>query len=640
MNVSRHFLVIAVTLLTLGAGVYYYFSSDFSFEKRNTKNLSPLDTYVLEKYSFTFNLQKRIEEATRIYCDSSVATTTTTNQTAYLVYACQNQNPAHKIIIGWSKKDQSYISIMKAIGDEALYFKNYGTTNKEDGSIACTSRQDYSSYKNAIFGMDCILITDGGEKLFSSAFFLESKNNKEIKSFVVVTNTSKTTSSQKVEQELLTLFAHQKVTRNILSLADIFSNNSYLGTKNASTSASFSTEKYNEKASYSSNTITKNSGDGVDATVCDVTDITNCYPVYCQLVTSVFNSSLNKCIEPEVATRSLDTTETKCDVNSEIWDGSRCRQLNGNVISNNSCTILLGESSCTMNIFWSVQFPKNSIDVKQKISPTENLILAQGKGGILRKSFSYQKEPYLVGLYDGSEKLNEGTFSVRCGTGGWDSVSKKCVDPQVTKIVISGEYYLTPGVLTFTCKDTTEYSVIDGDSNVTVATGTYTQEVQVPVIKSGNYSILCKSGDYTGAPLVRYYHAPPAPPPVIDFLISPRTISKEESTLLVWSIDFPKETCKIAAKVICKNNLCKEDQIAFENEINATLTASSTDSDDPETSRPIMTALTTIAPSHIDVDWKATGRKTLSLLFTTDFTLSCPPMPDQKKRVYVRGIRE
>lgn len=638
MNVSRHFLIVVAVLLTLGAGAYYLFSKINFFERAKAENLSPLDTYLLENYSFTFNLQKRNEEAVRIYCDPNSATTTTS--TTYIAYPCQNQNPAHKIIIGWSDADQTYSSIMKSLGDEALYFKNYGTTEVEDGSISCIPRQDYKSYKNTIFGMDCTLVTVGGKKLFSSAFFLESKKNKEIKSFVVVTNTVNTTSPQKVEQELLTLFAHQKVNTGMLSFSDIFPAASYVGDKYASTSSTFSNEKYSESASYSSNTITQNSGNTIDATVCNITDLTNCYPLYCQSVTSVFNYSLNKCIEPEVVAVSLENPYPRCRVDAEIWDGSKCRPLNGNIISSNSCTIPLGESSCVMNIFWSVQFPKNSIQLKQKISSAENLILTEGKSGILSQSFSYQEEPYIVGLYDGAEKLNDGAFSVRCITGGFDSISKKCVHPQVTKVTISGEHYMTPGILNFTCKDATEYFVVEGDTGLVVATGTYFGEVKMPVVKSGNYSLICKSGEYTGNPLVRYYHAPPPPPPDINFLISPRTISKKENTLLVWDIDFPKDTCKITAKVICKNNLCTKDQTLFEDEINATLFSSSTDSDDIETSRPMTLALTTIAPSHVDVDWKATGRKTLSLLFTTDFTLSCPPVPPQKKRVYVRGGRE
>lgn len=635
MNVSRHFLIVVAILLTLGASTYYLFSKVNFFERASAENLSPLDTYLSQNYSFTFNLQKRTEEAIRIYCDYTIATTTTS--TAYIAYPCQNQNPAHKIIIGWSDTDQTYGSIMKSIGDESLYFKNFGTDKIEDGSISCVERQDYKSYKNTIFGMDCTLVTTSGEKLFSSAFFLKSKKNKEIKSFVAVTNTVKSTSAQKVEQELLTLFANQKVNTGILTLSDLFPDASYVGEKNASTSASFSIEKYIDSASYSSNTITQTSGDTVDATVCDITDLTNCYPVYCQSLTSVFNNSLNTCVEPEVVAVSTTTPETKCAIDSEIWDGSKCRPLNGNIISSNSCTIPLGESSCAMNIFWSVQFPKNTILLKQKLSQTENLILTTGKSGILRQTFSYQEEPYIVGLYDGTEKVNDGTFNVRCALGGWDGISKKCVNPQVTKVTISGEYYMTPGILNFTCKDATDYSVVEGDTGVTIATGTYFGEVHIPLLTSGNYSLLCKSGDYTANPLVRYYHAPPPPAPIIDLFISPRTISKKETTLLIWNIDFPKDTCKITAKVICKNDRCTEDQLLFEDDINTVLVASSTDVDDPETSRSMAVALTTIAPSHVDVDWRATGKKTLSLLFTTDFTLSCPATSPQKKRVYVRS---
>ncbi len=142
---------------------------------------------------------------------------------------------------------------------------------------------------------------------------------------------------------------------------------------------------------------------------------------------------------------------------------------------------------------------------------------------------------------------------------------------------------------------------------------------------------------FAGTPSVRYYNAPPAPAPIYTLSLFPRTISKNETTLLSWDIKFPNESCELTAKVVCKNNRCTAEQTDFENELNQKLSSDFTDLDDPESSRQIPTALKTVAPGHVDDDWKALGKKTLSLLHTTDFNLTCGNGLFDKKRVYIRS---
>lgn len=624
-------------MLLVFGGVYYFFTKASIFDRASAENLSQLDTYLTKNYSLTFNLEKRTEDAIRIYCDPLVATTTTEGQT--IAYPCQNQNPIHKIIIGWVGAAETHSSVMRKIGNEQLFWRNYGSAITEEGDITCTERGDYAVYRSAVFGVDCILLTTGGQKLFSSAFFLQSSNNADIQTFVAVVNTVQSSSAQKVDQELLTLISQQK------KAATQFKLHMFTGAKpssfeggSASSSALFSTEKDSTVASYSSNTVTQNTGSGVDSTVCDITDITNCYPLYCQSVTAVWNYSLNKCVEPESSLAI--NKEDNCPKDLPVWDGSKCRELVGNILTGNTCAIPDGGSSCTMNVFWSVQYPNNSVDLKQMLSNTESLILGSGKTGNINLDFPYQTLPHLLSLYDGQEKVQEAKFITTCLSGGWNSIDKKCSNPRVSKVTIAGEYYITPGILNFSCEDANYYMVKNGDLDIIAATGTYFSEVHIPIVKSGNYSISCQSGDYSGAPVVRYYNAPPPPPPTLTFNILPRTISKNEKVLLLWDIDFPRDTCELKAKVICKNNICGDAQLEYENITNQILKSEGTDEDDPEGSRLITSALATIAPSRINVDWKATGQKTLEPLFTTDFTLSCMNVPAQKKRVYVRGGRE
>lgn len=96
----------------------------------------------------------------------------------------------------------------------------------------------------------------------------------------------------------------------------------------------------------------------------------------------------------------------------------------------------------------------------------------------------------------------------------------------------------------------------------------------------------------------------------------------------------------ISAKVICKNANCSTAQSDYENEINQILQSDFTDKEDQEGSRPIMTSIKSVAPSHVDSDWMATGQKTLTISYTTDFTLSCEGVPAQTKRVYIRVNKE
>jgi hypothetical protein len=293
-----------------------------------------------------------------------------------------------------------------------------------------------------------------------------------------------------------------------------------------------------------------------------------------------------------------------------------------------------------MDIFWSVQSPKNTVEVRRKISPTERIIVAKGQSDTVPYTFQYQEEPYTIELYDGSELLNDGVFTTSCKEGGWEKNLKRCVNPLVSTARVSGEYYRDPGSFIFTCSNADSYVVRHADTGTIIATGTYSGEVTAPITKTGNYSVACQQGLYTSNTVARYYNAPPPPPSEISFIISPRTVSKNEKTILNWNIHFPRETCSLTAKVICKNDSCSTAQKDFEDQLNQVLESEYTDEVDEDGSRPIFTALKTVAPRHVDVDWMAVGQKTLSISYTTDFTLSCGKGMEDRKRVYIRTVKE
>ncbi len=643
MKVSRHFLVIVLFLFLITGGVYYFFTKADIFDTVSADNLGYLDTFLLENYSFALHLDKGVEDAARIYCDPFVATST--EEDVKIAYPCQNQNPLHKIVIGWAGGEYSYKTIMKALGNEQLFWRNYPSSDSEEGSLSCKKREDYSNYQGAVFGIDCVMTVVKGEneleKLYSSTIFLKEKDRTTV-SFITVMNTSKPSSPQQVEMELLALISKLKESPTkyrVDSLSIFGGSNKEDISGNASSSSLLSTEADVPQRSFSANTITRNSGSGIDATVCDLVDTTSCYPLYCESLTAVWNYSLNKCVEPDVSSSSLAGGK-HCGEDAPVWDGSKCRALSGDVVAGNSCTIPTGGSSCQMNIFWSAHAPKGNIEIRRRTSPTESIVLAKGQSDTLSYVFPYQEEPYTIELYDGSEKLNDAKFTTRCEEGGWDIITKKCVNPQVTHVTVSGEYYKTPGAFNFSCSNAESYIVRYADADAIIATGTYTGEVHAPTTKSGNYSAVCRQGGYTSSPEARYYNAPPPPPAEISLLISPRTVFKDEKSILNWNIHFPLESCMISAKVICKNANCSTAQSDYENEINQILQSDFTDKEDQEGSRPIMTSIKSVAPSHVDSDWMATGQKTLTISYTTDFTLSCEGVPAQTKRVYIRVNKE
>ncbi len=633
MKISRLFLFV-VSVILFVAGVFYYAVTQTSFfEKANAENVSTTDVYLSNNYGFTLGIDKKMNDSIRVYCDPLIATST--NEQVSSAYPCQNQNPAHKVLVGWMSSSNSYMATMQALGNSQLFWKKYPNTTEEVGVLQCVERSDYRSYKNAKFGMDCITTTLEKEKLYTSVMFFQG-SNKKVKVVVLVMNTSKVSTPQNVDLELLALISKQKESTTTFNLKTeaIFSNpvaDSEAGS--VQVSSELSNEGRQTFGSNSSNVVTQNSGGGIDATVCDAVDVTSCYPLYCDSITGVWNYTINRCVEPE---KALLDEAGRCPKDLPVWDGSRCRVLTGDIIKSNTCFVAVGENSCRTEVFWSVEKPKGLVEIRRSLSATEVEVVAKGQSGTVSYTFPYQEAAYTLELYDGQQELNSGSFITKCEEGGWDDVAKKCVNPQVIRAWVTGEYYVSPGSLNFICSNSDSYVVKYTDTNTIIATGTYIGEARVPIEKSGNYSSVCKKGEYTSKPEVRYYNAPPPPPSELFFLISPRTVSKGEKLILNWSIRYPRESCALSAKVVCKNNICSTTQLDSENEINQILLYESTDEVDGEPTRPITEAVSSVPANQVDKDLMAIGQKSLTINHTTDFTLSCGSDFQQKKRVYIR----
>ncbi len=244
------------------------------------------------------------------------------------------------------------------------------------------------------------------------------------------------------------------------------------------------------------------------------------------------------------------------------------------------------------------------------------------------------------------------TVTVACtGTDRWDTLYQNCADPQVDlPIDLVGQYY-PPGTLKFSCLNSTHYTILryvgnpTNDFVVHTATTSYIGEVNETLVSGTNYILRCLSGNVADD-LPTTYNATPGPTE-IKLDITPRTISPEEKVLVTWDTKFPTNACSLYAKVVCANNACSALQLAASSTLNAILNATTTDPNDPATSRNLQTAIKTVAPGHkdndvpiINLDWKALGKKTLQIRYTTDLVYDCGASGKETRRIQVTRSEE
>ncbi len=328
------------------------------------------------------------------------------------------------------------------------------------------------------------------------------------------------------------------------------------------------------------------------------------------------------------------------------WNGSECIAPTGS-ITPNSCTIPLGQSSCSMNVAWTTTNTVSEDVIQVRRSYDNNSIVTTGLSGSNTYSFPYSSSPYTLNLYDASRDsiMDTATFSATCSSGGWDTTSGTCVNPVVSSAVVTGQYYSSPGTIRVTCTNASKYRITHTETGTVIANdlpypGT---PVDVSVSTSGNYIIKCVQGGYASAPVVRYYNAPPPPDPSITLVASPRTISRSSNSTISWTLQHPKTSCALVAKTICANSTCNQDQRTEESRINTLLTTETVDADniqDALVPRTITNSLKYIPASNQDTDWKTSGRKTFNFKYTTDFTLTCGATVSQTARVMVTTTGE
>ncbi len=110
---------------------------------------------------------------------------------------------------------------------------------------------------------------------------------------------------------------------------------------------------------------------------------------------------------------------------------------------------------------------------------------------------------------------------------------------------------------------------------------------------------------------------------LVGFNISPRSVERGGLVKLSWGIHYPNTQCKITAAVqipaTC-DATCQSDRAAASSTLNSILSSGTTNANDPYgANRNMTTALTTKVPST----QYARGEKSVTLDYSTTFTLSC-----------------
>jgi hypothetical protein len=290
-----------------------------------------------------------------------------------------------------------------------------------------------------------------------------------------------------------------------------------------------------------------------------------------------------------------------------------------------SCKIATDQSTCPVNLSWSTLNPVGTSAVTRDGRAGNLYVGNTSPVGGQAANVPYDVDGNVIyRLYNNATELGMVNVGVSCVSGGWDSAGNVCANPVVQSAIPTGEWY-SPGTIDITCLNSNLYKVVRDPSgaNVTSGPSSYSGVIHFPVSISANYSVTCLHGTYASVPVIVYYHAGPPPTATISLTALPRTISKDDQSTLHWNVQYPTNACSLIAKAVCTNSICTAAQTKGEADLNARLATEKTDTTDPNTSRSIATAVTKVAPGHINTDWRAYGTKTLAVGNTTDFVYDC-----------------
>ncbi len=312
-----------------------------------------------------------------------------------------------------------------------------------------------------------------------------------------------------------------------------------------------------------------------------------------------------------------------------------------------TCSIAVGSNSCNTNLTWSTVGTAGAVEVTSNNPFAINPIRTGVSGGPTSVSVRGIGATTFY-LYNSAIELASTTVTTSCVAGGWDTVSTTCRNPLVQNVIVTGEYYSTPGNLNITCTNSNGYAVhntASGPPYTLVQSGAYAGvPVNVPVTSTGNYQVTCSYGSVIDT-RVSLYNSPPPGPATVSVIASSRTVNSGGSSLISWNVHFPPilpKKCVLTGKAVCANNACSAAQNTYNTELSTQLLGN-TDPSSPGGSVPIATSVTTVTPGN--TDFRAIGKKTITnIKYTTDFTLSCESasgvISETKTRVFVTKNEE
>ncbi len=291
-----------------------------------------------------------------------------------------------------------------------------------------------------------------------------------------------------------------------------------------------------------------------------------------------------------------------------------------------SCTIATGDSTCDTLLEWGTTNPVGTSSVTTD-TPLPNTVVFTANSDTRLNHVPYNAGGNVMYyLYNNARELASTSVAVSCAAGAnkWDTIGGVCANPQVDTALVSGNFYSNPAAIDIICTGSDGYMVYNADSYTATSTGTSgvtTFSASVPIYTPGNYKVICKHGSVEDSQTL-YYTYPPGLPS-LSINAYPKTIGAGEKSVINWSIKNPPlDTCTLTASAVCTNNVCSSSQEQAAADINTILSSSSTDSNDPGTSRPIVDAVKDLAPGY-EADYIARGKKTFTISKNMNFTLDC-----------------
>lgn len=385
MSKNIKFLIF-VFFIIIVAVIFIFFDNKNSknSKKIDTTKLSTLDLYLYNNFAISLDLDQKIQERLSVSCNN---TSTSTTNKFFVNISCTNQNPVHKIVIGWSKKNQEQRAILKSLGDEQLgWLNSRKLTSDQTGKQTCTENILYTKYRDVNAGYDCVMELPSGKLLFSSFVFFEQKK-KELTPFIGIMNIYSTTSADKVREQLLYLLENtqkNKLTqinfhKEAISLKkfNLFSTVYAGGTESGGGAEMCSSNGAQSSAETGGCGSSPNGGNGgeYDAIVCDINSLTSCYPLYCDSPTAHWDFDSNICTEGQVLANddtdisisagSAETNPININFSSDKSASNSGVKLSWTVNGGGNCTASGGWNGTLVNSANSFQvyYSNNTNDV-------------------------------------------------------------------------------------------------------------------------------------------------------------------------------------------------------------------------------------------------------------------------------------